>query len=204
MGDTPLPKSDEHLYRNADLDETAAVVTRKAAVLLPLVEIDTAWHLLFIRRAEHPDDRHSGQVAFPGGASEPGDRDAQATALRETHEEIGIESASISVIGTLDTYVTSSRYEVTPVVGCMRWPAPLDPAPEEVARVFTIPLQWLADRDNLEIRNRTVRRDNIPKKPHPVLYFKRYDGETLWGASARMTVNLLRDIDQQRIVLPSG
>lgn len=168
---------------------------RQAAVLVPLVQIDRAWRLLFIRRAECAGDRHSGQVAFVGGKREPGDDDAEATALREAAEELGIDPGDVQVLGRLNDQISVTNYAVRPVVGTMPWPYELAPAPLEVARYFTVPLSWLADFNNRELRYRELAPGAAPV---PVIYFRKYDGETLWGTTARITVSLI-----DLLVIPS-
>ncbi len=152
---------------------------RQAAVLLPLFRHQGRWSLLFIRRAEHQQDRHSGQVAFPGGRAEAHDRGPVATALREAREEIGLEPEQVRVLGQLRD---------TPVVASIQWPTPLVPDETEVARVFSIPLDWLRRPENHQVRI-------WPSQGHPdardVIFFDPYDGETLWGITARITLSLL-------------
>lgn len=176
---------------------------KDAAVLIPLVRHEDQWQLLFIRRASNQRDRHSGQVAFPGGAHERGDASLQATALRETREEIGLHAERIRILGQLEPYLTISHFHVTPVVGLVHWPAPLALQESEVARAFLIPLAWLRDRSNFTLR---ARRELDPQsaRRHPVIVFEPYDGEVLWGATARMTVNFIRALDDGVIALPSG
>ena len=164
---------------------------RKAAVLIPLICKERAWHLLLTRRNEQLPE-HSGQVAFPGGRSDPQDPSPEATALREAFEEIGIDPDDVRLLGRLREYVTVTNYLVTPVVGAIPWPYPLRLAGDEVSRVFSIPLSWLADPENHEIRQRSLPE---PYAPLPVVYFKQYEGELLWGASARFTLALLKALD---------
>jgi 8-oxo-dGTP pyrophosphatase MutT (NUDIX family) len=161
---------------------------RRAAVTIPLLKHEGRWHLLFIRRTTKSADPHSGQVAFPGGASEPGDIDLQATALREMHEEIGVCSDDVHLLGSLHDFVTITSYQVTPFVGVIPWPYPLKLEQSEVSRAFTIPLEWLADPNNHQERQRVL---PPPYDPIAVIYFEPYDGEVLWGASAGFTVTLL-------------
>ena len=174
---------------------------KEAAVLIPMVWHESQWQLLFIRRASNERDRHSGQVAFPGGAHEPKDESLQATAVRETNEEVGLDTERIRLLGQLDPYLTISHFRVTPVVGIVQWPSPLTLQPAEVARAFLMPLHWLRDRRNFTLRARREM-DLQSAKRHPIIVFEPYDGEVLWGATARMTVNFIRALDDGQISLP--
>lgn len=161
---------------------------KPAAVILPLLRKNDQWHLLFIRRAENDADRHSGQVAFPGGAREPIDTSIKAAALREAHEEIGLDPNDVQILGQLQDFITISNFLVTPFIGVIPWPYPLSPSPEEVVRVFTIPVHWLA-----RSQNHTTDWQEIPGQDAnvPVIYYDEYDGEVLWGVSARFTIQFL-------------
>lgn len=161
---------------------------REAGVLVPFVRVGETWHLLFIRRPASERDYHSGQVAFAGGKREPDDPDLTTTALREAHEEIGVLPQDVQVLGQLGPHHSVSRFRIAPVVGAMPWPYNLIPSPQEVARAFTIPLQWLAQPEHHEIHYRQL--GDIPE-PVPVVYFQEYDHEMLWGATARITLSLL-------------
>src|SRR6059036_755615 len=88
----------------------SADVARRAAVALVLRDGPSGIELLFIRRADHPEDPWSGQMAFPGGRSEPGDPDPRATAVRETEEEIGVDLArDAEYLGPLDEVRAAAR-----------------------------------------------------------------------------------------------
>ena len=162
---------------------------RLAAVLIPLLRKEGAWHLLLIRRSQNHRDPHSGQVAFPGGASDASDSGPVETALREASEEIGLKPQDVLILGHLDEVMTITSYRVCPVVGVIPWPYPLYLAENEVSRVFTIPLNWLADPSN---RRTQLRFLPAPYNPIPVTYYQSYDGEVLWGASAGFILRLLR------------
>ncbi len=181
--------SEEGLFRNSDLPKASGL--KKAAVLVPLIRVDDAWHLLFIVRASNPKDRHSGQVAFPGGRHEETDSSLIQTALRETEEEIGIHAKHINVISSLSAYVTVSDYAVTPVVAVVDWPQALTLQSNEVARTLSLPVQWLCNRSNFSLRARNTL-DTQSNARHPVIVYKEQQGAVLWGATARMTINCLK------------
>lgn len=157
-----------------------------AAVLVPLIRLQNQWHLVYTLRSIRLHD-HSGQVSFPGGSWEPGDTSLIDTALRESQEEIGLDPGAVRVLGSMAQMAMISRFMVTPVVGVVNWPTPLTVNPDEVDRVFSIPLDWLADPFNQEYRVHTHGGIDFD-----VLYFKPYDGETVWGATARMTLDFLK------------
>ncbi len=201
---------DDGLYQDSDIppdwtdNKSQSVKLRLAAVLIPLVYVQDEWHILFIRRADNQRDRHSGQVAFPGGAMDEADnQSAVKTALRETFEEIGIHNDNVTLIKELSTYTTISNYSVTPVVGIINWPVKMTLQADEVSRAFTIPLEWLRNSDNFTLRPRSEKdRKGFTARSHPIVVYDEYDGEVLWGATARMTLNFLQAIDKGTIDLP--
>jgi len=162
--------------------------SREAAVLVPFVRVEQAWHILYIRRTQFEGDRHSGQVAFAGGKRDLEDVDLAATALREAEEEIGIAVGDVNLLGTISHHHTISEFQVTPFVAEMPWPYPLKLDEVEVARAFTLPLSWLAEESNYRSEDR-LHPDS--SRPWPVVYYDTYDGELLWGATARMTLTLI-------------
>jgi len=168
--------------------ELLSADAREAAVLVPFLRIEDAWHILYIRRANYPGDRHSGQVAFAGGKRDDVDDDLLATALREAREEVGIVANDIEVLGYINHHHTISEFQVRPYVGVMPWPYQLELDDVEVARAFTMPLNWLAQASNYRTEERQHPDSN---RPWPVVYYDLYDGEMLWGATARMTLSLI-------------
>jgi 8-oxo-dGTP pyrophosphatase MutT (NUDIX family) len=157
-----------------------------AAVLIPLAFSGGEWHVLYTRRTDRVQS-HKGQVSFPGGACDDGETTPEQTALRETEEEIGVRREDVTVLGRLSQLITITSYRVTPVVGVIPFPYAFKVAGVEVARVFTIPLLWLSDRNNYwEFFLRDSDRSLITYHP--------FDGELLWGATARMTVTFLKTI----------
>ena len=168
--------------------ELLSADAREAAVLVPFLRIENAWHILYIRRANYPGDRHSGQVAFAGGKRDDVDDDLLATALREAQEEVGIVADDVEVLGYINHHHTISEFQVRPYVGVMPWPYQLKLDDVEVARAFTMPLNWLAQASNYRTEER---QHPDSKRPWPVVYYDLYDGEMLWGATARMTLSLI-------------
>ncbi|MFN8398979.1 MAG: CoA pyrophosphatase [Anaerolineales bacterium] len=158
-----------------------------AAVLVPLVFFQNEWHVLYTRRTDRVES-HKGQVSFPGGACDEGETTPEETALREADEEIGLNPNDVKVIGKLSRMVTISKFKVTPVVGIIPFPYAFKTSGAEVARVFTMPLLWLANRNNYW-------EFSMPGSGRTLLAYHPYDGELLWGATARMTVNFLSLLD---------
>jgi 8-oxo-dGTP pyrophosphatase MutT (NUDIX family) len=154
-----------------------------AAVLVPLVMQPGGLTVLLTQRTQHLA-AHAGQISFPGGKREASDADAIAAALRETEEEVGLPRDHVEVIGRLDTYVTSTGFEVTPVVGLVRVPYPSKPDPVEVAEVFEVPLAFILDRANHHRDSREF------KGRRRVFYVLPYQQRYIWGATAGMLVNL--------------
>ncbi len=173
----------EVLYPSELLGESP----RPAAVLIPILRKNNAWHLLFTLRTDTLAE-HSGQVSFPGGRTEPEDATPEETAKREAFEEIALNPQHLRILGKLYNLITITNYLVTPVVGVIPWPYKFQLAYEEVRKVFTIPLEWLADPSNHEIQYRTMPPHHTP---FPVVYFERYKNELLWGVSAQITLNFL-------------
>ena len=112
-----------------------------AAVLVPIVMREQPMVLLTERTAHL--STHSGQVAFPGGRTDPEDANPAATALREAWEEVGLDACFVEVLGSLPTYVTGSSFIISPVVALVQPHCVLRPNPHEVADIFEVPLAFL-------------------------------------------------------------
>ncbi len=156
---------------------------RPAAVLVPLIDRPEGMSVLLTQRTAHLS-AHAGQISFPGGRREDTDTDAIATALRETEEEVGLARDLISVVGRLDTYITGTGFEITPIVGVITPDYVLNIDPFEVAEVFEVPLSYVLDRRN---HNRQERESAGRVR---VFYVLPYQGRNIWGATAGMLVNL--------------
>ena len=153
-----------------------------AAVLVPLVLRDDIT-VLFTQRAKRMS-KHSGQISFPGGHVDDEDIDAEATALRETEEEVGINSAYIEIIGRLDNFTIRTGFLVTPIVGFLKPPFVITPNDHEVDEVFEVPFSFLMDHNNHQRHKRELNGQNCDYFAIP------YEGRYIWGATAGMLVNL--------------
>jgi 8-oxo-dGTP pyrophosphatase MutT (NUDIX family) len=159
-----------------------------AAVLIGLVERDGQLHVLFTVRAARLH-HHAGQISFPGGRQDRGDRGAVGTALREAQEEIGLARDRVEVLGILPDYLTVSSYRVTPVVGLVRPGPALQADPAEVEELFDVPLAFLMNGANHQ--RRVVVQESTPR----FLYAMEFHGERryfIWGATAAILRNLYR------------
>ncbi|MFP4590243.1 MAG: NUDIX hydrolase [Halobacteriales archaeon] len=156
-----------------------------AAVLIPVLREERPDSLLFTRR--NPDlDTHPGQMSFPGGRAEADDPDLLGTALREAREEIDLSPSDATIHGRLDPIRTVTGFEVVPYVAEIP-PGEYRPDPAEVAEIVTVAVPDLLDPANYEAEHR-VHPEHGPLTVH---YFT-VDGYTVWGATARILVQLLR------------
>jgi 8-oxo-dGTP pyrophosphatase MutT (NUDIX family) len=150
-----------------------------AAVALLLYEDGGEYHVVLTARTAHVE-HHKNEVSFPGGARDPGDADALATALRETDEEIGVRPADVEVLGALDDMVTITRFRVTPFVGVIPFPYDFRPNHHEVAEILQVPLSHLLDAANSFEEEREREGKSVRMRSF------RYGDYVVWGATARM------------------
>ncbi len=156
-----------------------------AAVLIGLVEHQKETTVLLTMRTDHLDD-HPGQIAFPGGKTEPDDASPEATAIRETEEETGLHRRHIDVIGRLDDYDTRTGFKISPIIAIITPPFELSPDPFEVAEVFEVPLNFLLDPTNHRRHSRVF--EGVKREFYAMPYGDYY----IWGVTAGMLVNLYR------------
>jgi 8-oxo-dGTP pyrophosphatase MutT (NUDIX family) len=173
--------------RRADFEPPPPAVADRSlvpAAVLVLLERGGEWRMVFTKRTTHVD-KHKGEVSFAGGMRDPEDADTRHTALREAHEELGLEPARVTVLGELDDLVTVTGFQVTPVVA-ITGPDPLyQPNPAEVERVLRVPLAHLRDPRQWFDDVRTWRGETR------VLRSCRFGDDIIWGATSRILQGFL-------------
>ena len=162
---------------------------RLASVLVPLVMRASGLQVMLTQRTAHLHD-HAGQVSFPGGRVEKSDASVIAAALREAQEETGLPPEKVEVIGQLPDYVTSTGYNIVPLVGLVQPDFDPEPNPFEVAEVFEVPLTFLMDP-----ANHRVHRVALPHNGSHTYFSMPYGKYFVWGATAGMLHNLYRFLD---------
>ncbi len=150
---------------------------KPASVLIGLVERDHGLSVILTRRSDTLR-RHTGQIALPGGRRDPGETPWQ-TALREAHEEIGLEPHYVSLAGLSSPYRTGTGYLITPVVGFVAEGFSLTPNPDEVADIFETPFGFLMDPQNHEQHER-----ELPSGERRRFYAMTHQERFIWGATA--------------------
>jgi 8-oxo-dGTP pyrophosphatase MutT (NUDIX family) len=175
-----------------DLDEERARVYAGAGDLRPaavavLLERVPGYNLILTKRTEDVE-HHKGEISLAGGMADPGDPDAEATALREVQEELGVDPQAVRVLGRLDRLVTVTGFQVTPVVAAIAAGHVFRPHPAEVERVLRVPLAALRDpaswfEDIRAWEGRTYR-----------LRSCRWGDDIIWGATSRIVQNFLAAI----------
>ena len=164
---------------------------RPAGVLIPVIERDTADLSLLLTQRSAELKHHAGQVSFPGGRWEPHDLDIVATALRETHEEVGIAQDDVTVIGYLNPMPTITGYAVTPVVGVVSGDIELRLDHTEVEYSFEVPLPFLMDAGNQKMVDRELGgRIAAMAEYH-------YDGQRIWGATAYIICEFMKILNKE-------
>jgi 8-oxo-dGTP pyrophosphatase MutT (NUDIX family) len=160
----------------------ALQAARPAAVLIPAIARPEIT-LLFTQRTTHLT-AHAGQIAFPGGKTEPFDVDPLATALREAQEEIGLDPALVEPLGTLDRYLTGTGFRITPVIALVSAEAKLRIDENEVADTFEVPLPFLMNPGNYQRHTRTIG----GRERH--FFAVPFGDRFIWGATAGILRNM--------------
>lgn len=160
-----------------------------SAVLIPVFKHNGQYYIVFIKRTNKVKT-HKGQISFPGGMRDKGDKTLLDTALRESVEEIGLRQEDAAIIGELDDEITTtSNYIVTPFIALIPWPYKFTPNKEEVAKIISVPITALLDKANRKPETETLN----GKKIESFNYY--YQGTKIWGATARILNKLLAIIE---------
>jgi len=176
---------------------------RPAAVLVGLMADAAGWQVIMTERAAHLA-HHAGQISFPGGKVDDTDGTLVATALREADEEIALPSSQVDILGGLDPVISPVGFIVQPIVGIVSPQVVLQPRPDEVAQILTLPLADLISppRHRRESYVREGRRREVWVIDHPEHY--------IWGLSAAIIIDLAKrirgmpEVDDVRLVSTQG
>ncbi|MAI89242.1 CoA pyrophosphatase [Ponticaulis sp.] len=161
---------------NMPEDERARL--RDASVLIGIVDRHNGDPSVILTERPKTMAKHPGQVAFPGGKVDPVDKGVVAAALREAHEEVGIEPEDVSLLGRSDLYLTRTGFRITPVIGLLPSDFVAQPDPHEVDDVFETPLSFLMNPDN-HIKKTAIWRG----APRTYLEMP-HNGRYIWGVTA--------------------
>lgn len=202
-----LDKLKNQLHQNQSLfigEETAF----RSAILIPLVQVDEEWHILFEVRSLTMR-RQPGDISFPGGRIDSTDKTPLAAALRETHEELGVDPSKVNIVGNLSPYVASPSFVVYPFVATVDYKEIIHSFnKEEVEEVFTVPVKWLLDYQPY-MHLVTVELKPSPDFPFDKIvngtkyqwgarsveeWFFDYEKFTIWGLTARILKHFIEVI----------
>lgn len=183
-----------HLVGDKLFESRWSDIRKDAAVLVPLILRPEGVNvLLTVRSSDMPS--HAGQISFPGGKAHPEDKDPVATALREAHEEVNIAPDLVDVVGALGVHKGGLGFSVTPIVGVVDPQADLNPCPREVAEIFEVPIDFIADLGN----HVTEQREHKGVKYN--MFAAPYDRFHIWGLTAgilRTLAETLQDSETSR------
>ncbi|HTN46225.1 MAG TPA: CoA pyrophosphatase [Flavipsychrobacter sp.] len=179
---------DKMMSRVKDMPGEMPKDAKPSAVLIVLFPVSGNWHVLYIQRAKD-GHAHSGQIGFPGGKQEPDDANLKATALREAHEEVGIMSQDVEIIGQLTSlYIPVSNFNVYPFVALAQKRPEYRLQTSEVAGIFEVPLAKLLHADTKNTVRVTSPIDASFIRDVPA--YQLDDNAILWGATAMITSEL--------------
>jgi 8-oxo-dGTP pyrophosphatase MutT (NUDIX family) len=167
----------DHLLNPDIVTHVEGLKLRDAAVLVPVID-DGADAKVILTQRTSSLRKHSGQIAFPGGAIDPNDISPEEAALRETEEEIGLDRSFVEPLARLPTYFAATGFRITPVLSVVRRGFDLNLNPSEVDEVFEVPLSFLMDEANHQRGSREF--GGVERH----FYLMPYGGRNIWGITA--------------------
>ncbi|TCV74397.1 8-oxo-dGTP pyrophosphatase MutT (NUDIX family) [Neorhizobium sp. R1-B] len=167
----------DHLLNPGLVDFASGLKLKDAAVLVPVVDDGDEAKVILTQRTSTLR-KHSGQIAFPGGAIDPEDVSPEQAALREAEEEIGLDRSFVEPLSRLPTYYAATGFRITPVLSLVRRGFELKPNPTEVDDVFEVPLSFLMDEANHQRGSRVW--DGHERH----FYLMPYEERNIWGITA--------------------
>ncbi|MCT7663408.1 CoA pyrophosphatase [Shinella kummerowiae] len=177
LGDETWREHGDSLLNPSVIPHIEGMALRDAAVLIPVVDDGEEARVIFTQRTATMR-KHSGQIAFPGGAVDDEDEDVEAAAMREAEEEISLDRRFVEPVGRLPQYKALSGFSITPVLAVVQPGFELIPNPAEVETVFDVPLSFLMDPRNHE------RGSGVWLGSERHYYRMPYEGHNIWGITA--------------------
>ena len=179
----------------------------RSSIMIPLVQVNEEWHILFQVRSLTMRSQ-PGDISFPGGRIDPTDASPMEAAIRETHEELGVDPSGINVLGQLSPFIASSSFVVYPFVSIIDQQQIITINKQEVEEIFTVPIKWLLD---YEPYMHTIFVQLMPVKDFPYdkivngdkyqwrartieEWFYDYEKYTIWGLTARILKHFIEMI----------
>lgn len=167
--------------------------TSSAILFLIVAKQQKPYDLVLIRRTKRENDKHSGEMGFPGGRVETSDLNLEHTALRECKEELGIPMERINVLGAFDDHITPQRYIITPIVGYVKEGQKMNKQIEEVDEIVPIPVSFFANKKNYRERNYLLNQELIGVGKYK---YKSQSGNkyVIFGATSHIIVHFIQTV----------
>jgi len=179
--------SDFDLNPDMDLDQKFNFL--EASVLIPILTFKKDLEILLTKRSNNLKN-HPGQIAFPGGKKDQSDSSPIETALRETQEEVGLNPKNVEIIASLPSHKTATGFVIKPYLGLINQPFSEILRQGEVDEIFTVPFEYILNEKNFSIQ---TRKWNGSQRSYYVVPYGPY---YVWGATARILLNLSRALSQ--------
>ena len=179
--------SDFDLNPDMNLDQEFNFL--EASVLIPILTFKKDLEILLTKRSNNLKN-HPGQIAFPGGKKDQSDSSPIETALRETQEEVGLNPKNVEIIASLPSHKTATGFVIKPYLGLINQPFSETLRQGEVDEIFTLPYEYILNEKNFSIQ---TRKWNGSQRSYYVVPYGPY---YIWGATARILLNLSRALSQ--------